>query len=111
MQKYKVSDFSEESQENKLYILAEFFKMLGNPVRIHLLLLLKEYEVSVNELAVKIGYTQSATSHQLNLLKANDLVRKHRKGKMIFYSLANDDVLAIIEEAEKYIFTYSNEHR
>ena len=61
-------------EERDLYILTEFFKMLGNPTRIHLLLLLMEQEDSVSGLAERLGMTQSAVSRRLSLLKSNKLV-------------------------------------
>ena len=63
-----------ELQEHELYVLTEFFKMLGDPTRIHLLFLLMEQEACVGDLAKRLGMTQSAVSHQLSLLKANKLV-------------------------------------
>ena len=47
-------------EEKDLYILTEFFKMLGNPTRIHILLLLMEQETKVSSLAEQLGMTQSA---------------------------------------------------
>ena len=78
-------DAYKDLQERELYILTEFFKLLGNPTRIHILFLLMEREACVSDLADRLGLTQSAVSHQLSLLKADKLVRQRRSGKMIFY--------------------------
>ena len=43
--------------------------------------------------------TKSAVSHQLKLLKDEDLVKSRRDGKNIFYSLDDQHVLDIIEIA------------
>ncbi|RKJ46266.1 ArsR family transcriptional regulator [bacterium 1XD8-76] len=51
-----------------------FFKVLGNPARIRILLLLMGQDSCVGDLAEQLGITQSAVSHQLNLLKSNKLV-------------------------------------
>lgn len=87
MTEYQDSYFSKELKESDLYILTEFFKLLGNPTRIRILLLLMEQDLCVGDLAEQLGITQSAVSHQLNLLKSNKLVRRRRDGKMIFYTL------------------------
>ena len=47
-------------KESNLYILTEFFKMLGNPTRIRILLLLMEQDAHVSDLAERLGMTQSA---------------------------------------------------
>ena len=92
-----------ELQERDLYILTEFFKVLGNPTRIHLLFLLMEQEACVSDLANRLGLTQSAVSHQLSLLKANKLVRQRRSGKMIFYTLVDDHVRTVIEKGTEHV--------
>ena len=89
MTEYQNCHFSKELKESDLYLLTEFFKVLGNPTRIRILLLLMEQDSCVGDLAEQLGITQSAVSHQLNLLKSNKLVRRRRDGKMIFYTLFN----------------------
>ncbi len=48
--------------------------------------------------------TQSAVSHQLNLLKSNKLVKRRRDGKMIFYTLVDDHVRLVIKKGMEHIF-------
>ncbi len=95
MTEYQVSQIYEELKESDLYILTEFFKMLGNPARIRILLLLMEQDANVRDLAAQPGMPRSAVSHQLNLLKSNKLVRGCRGGKIIFYALADEHVQRI----------------
>ena len=95
MTEYQVSQIYEELKESDLYILTEFFKMLGNPARIRILLLLMEQDANVRDLAEQPGMSRSAVSHQLNLLKSNKLVRGCRGGKVIFYALADEHVQRI----------------
>ena len=71
MREKKINSSYKELQERQLYILTEFFKLLGNPTRIHILFLLMEQDICVSDLADRLGLTQSAVSHQLSLLKAN----------------------------------------
>ena len=93
----------QELQERELYILTEFFKLLGDPTRIHILFLLMERDACVSDLADRLGLTQSAVSHQLSLLKANKLVRQRRSGKMIFYTLVEDHVRMVIEKGTEHV--------
>ena len=79
---YQDSQLYAGLKESNLYILTEFFKMLGNPTRIRILLLLMEQDANVSDLAEQLGMTQSAVSHQLNLLKSNKLVKRRKDGKM-----------------------------
>ena len=90
-------------EKKDLYILTEFFKMLGNPTRIHILLLLMEQDGCVSNLAEQLGMTQSAVSHQLSLLKSNKLVKRCRDGKMIFYTLVDDHVRLVMKKGMEHI--------
>ena len=56
--------------EDKLYDLAELFKVFGDSTRIRILYVLFEAEVCVCDLAETLSMTQSAISHQLKILKA-----------------------------------------
>ena len=103
MAEYQDSHFSKELKESDLYILTEFFKALGNPTRIRILLLLMEQDANVSVLAEQLGMTQSAVSHQLNLLKSNKLVKQRRDGKMIFYALVDEHVQMVIEKGAEHI--------
>ena len=83
--------------ENELYDLAELFKVFGDSTRIRILFVLHEGEVCVQDIADALQMTQSAVSHQLKILKQSKLVGSRRDGKQIFYSLADDHVLSIID--------------
>jgi ArsR family transcriptional regulator len=95
--------FGKELKDNDLYILTEFFKVLGSPTRIRILLLLMEEDSCVSDLAEQLDMTQSAVSHQLNLLKSNKLVRRRRDGKMIFYTLVDEHVQMVVEKGMEHI--------
>ena len=55
--------------EEELFDLAELFKVLGDSTRIKILYLLFEAEMCVCDIAQLLGMTQSAISHQLQVLK------------------------------------------
>ena len=90
-------------EETELYDLAELFKVFGDSTRIRILFVLFEAEVCVCDLAKVLNMTQSAISHQLRILKANKLVNSRRKGKSVFYSLADGHVRTIIAQGREHI--------
>lgn len=57
MAKYQDSQRYVGLKERDLYILTEFFKVLGNPTRIRILLLLMEQDANVSDLAEQLGMT------------------------------------------------------
>ena len=90
-------------EETELYDLAELFKVFGDSTRIRILFVLFEAEVCVCDLAKVLNMTQSPTSHQLRLLKANKVVNSRREGKSVFYSLADGHVRTIVAEGREHI--------
>lgn len=90
-------------KETELYDLAELFKVFGDSTRIRILFVLFEAEVCVCDLAEALHMTQSAISHQLKILKQNQLVKSRREGKSIFYSLADHHVRSIIAQGMEHI--------
>ena len=90
-------------EEERLYDLAELFKVFGDSTRIRILFVLFEAEVCVCDLAEALHMTQSAISHQLKILKQSKLVKSRREGKSIFYSLADGHVRTIIDQGMEHV--------
>lgn len=90
-------------EENELYNLADFFKVLGDSTRARMIWALDENEMCVCDLAVLLNMTKSAISHQLKSLRAAKLVKFRREGKVVFYSLADDHVKQIFEKGLEHI--------
>jgi ArsR family transcriptional regulator len=65
-------------------------KLLADPTRLRLLLLLGEEELSVVEIQEILGMGQSRISSHLAQLKAANLVRDRRAGKNIYYGLVDE---------------------
>lgn len=89
--------------EDKLYDLADFFKVFADSTRIKMLYVLMGTEMCVCDLAAALNMTQSAISHQLRTLKQMNLVRNRREGKTIFYSLADSHIETILSQGLDHI--------
>lgn len=90
-------------EDEKLYDLAELFKVFGDSTRIKILYALFEAELCVCDIAQLLGLTQSAVSHQLRVLKAGRLVKPRKEGKTVFYSLADDHVRTLIAQGMEHV--------
>lgn len=90
-------------EEDKLYDLADFFKVFADSTRIKILYVLMCGEMCVCDLAQILNMTQSAISHQLRTLKQMDLVRNRREGKTVFYSLADGHIKTILSQGMDHI--------
>ena len=82
---------------------ADFFKMFADNTRLKIMLALQQSELCVMDIAEALSMTQSAISHQLKVLKQQDLVKARRDGKTIFYSLADDHIATILSTGIDHI--------
>lgn len=85
-------------------VLAEVFKLLGDPTRTRLLYaLLEAGELCVCDLAETVGVPESSVSHALRLLRTAGIVRNRRSGRMIYYSLADSHVRLLLDLSLEHI--------
>jgi DNA-binding transcriptional ArsR family regulator len=82
---------------------AETFAALADPSRAQIVAALLQRELSVGELAEVAGLTQSATSHHLRVLRDRQLVKFHRHGHQVYYSIDDVHVGAMFVEAFRHI--------
>ncbi len=82
--------------------LSETFKSLSDFTRLKILLSLAEDELCVCDIAALTGVSVSAISHQLRLLKNTRLVNHRKNGKMVYYSLDDQHINKIVNEATKH---------
>ena len=96
-------DMEKELQKEFIQELAEFFKIFGDGTRIRILQLLLTGERNVGELAEALDMSQSAVSHQLRVLRQNDLVKYRKEGKTVFYSLDDEHIRMVLEQGMTHI--------
>jgi DNA-binding transcriptional ArsR family regulator len=83
--------------------LADTYKALGDPTRLKILTALQEEEMCVCDLAAFLYLSESAVSHQLRRLKDLALVRYRREGKILYYSLDDDHVAALLKVGLEHV--------
>jgi DNA-binding transcriptional ArsR family regulator len=81
--------------------LAELFQLIGQPIRIQILLAIGEDEACVCHLEAVTGMRQAVISQHLMLLRKAGLVTPNRAGRNIFYRLENPVLLDLIQAAAK----------
>ena len=90
-------------ENNEFSRLSDLYKMFSDPTRLKIMWALHEDEICVCDLAVILNMTKSAVSHQLKSLRIANLVKFERRGKSVYYSLADDHVKDIFEEGFEHI--------
>ena len=84
-------------------LLADRFKLLGDASRLRMIYaLLESGEVCVSDLASLVGSSDSATSHQLRQLRLAGLVRARKRGREVFYRVADTHVRLLLDVAVEH---------
>ncbi|OKK03616.1 ArsR family transcriptional regulator [Streptomyces sp. CB03234] len=83
--------------------IAATLQALATPSRLMILTRLRQGPCGVTELAESVAMEQSAVSHQLRLLRALSLVTGVRQGRRIEYSLYDNHVAQLLDEAVYHI--------
>jgi DNA-binding transcriptional ArsR family regulator len=76
--------------------LSSLFAALGDRTRVKLVHVLLRQELCTCDLAATLGVSESATSQHLRLLKALRLVKSRRAGKVVYHSLDDEHIAALI---------------
>jgi DNA-binding transcriptional ArsR family regulator len=82
---------------------AEFFRMLGHPVRIRVLELLTRGPRSVRDMLAEIQVEPSNLSQQLAVLRRSGIVTATRERNTVVYALAGGDVAELMRAARRIL--------
>ncbi|MGE7916583.1 ArsR/SmtB family transcription factor [Lysinibacillus xylanilyticus] len=106
----EVTHINEEAVKNiqqqmpDLSGVAKFLKALSDETRLKIAYALTvEDELCVCDVASIIGSSVATASHHLRYLKDNNLAKSYRKGKQMYYSLADEHVYQIVTVAYEHV--------
>ena len=79
---------------------AEFFKALAHPLRIRIIDALRDGEIGVNDLCVRLKVEQSTLSQQLAQLRSRNMVEGRKKGQNVYYSIRDKAIFRLLDVAK-----------
>lgn len=83
-----------------LALVVATFETLADPTRARILYALGKRSLCVRDLAILVGLSQSAVSHQLRVLRDRRVVKPRRAGNVIYYTVDDHHLAAMFREAE-----------
>jgi ArsR family transcriptional regulator, lead/cadmium/zinc/bismuth-responsive transcriptional repressor len=83
--------------------LAEMFRLLGEPNRLRIVASCLDRTLSVGEITARLAQSQSLVSHHLRLLRAARLIKAVRRGKQVYYSIADEHVREMLTNMIEHI--------
>lgn len=84
-------------------VKANLFRVLGHPARVRILELLRDGERSVGALQAELGLDSGGTSQHLASLRRIGLVESRREGTSVYYTLADERVVDLLEAGRDII--------
>lgn len=82
---------------SQAHVVSECLKVLSNPDRLKILCVLVDAEYNVQMIEQATQIFQPTLSQQLTVLRTHQMVSTRREGKQIFYQLADQKVLKIMQ--------------
>ncbi|MFN8109955.1 MAG: metalloregulator ArsR/SmtB family transcription factor [Thermoleophilia bacterium] len=82
---------------------ADLFRVLGHPARVRIVQVLREGERSVGSLQDALGLDSGGTSQHLAALRGQGLVATRRQGTSVFYRVADDTLLGLMDAARAVV--------
>lgn len=78
---------------------AEVFSLLSDATRLRIILALRDGELSVNELAERVGKSPTAVSQHLAKLRWGKIVGPRQEGNRMYYSLIDEHARELVTHA------------
>jgi ArsR family transcriptional regulator len=83
---------------------AAIFELLADPTRARLLHALSlADELCVCDLALLLGRSESALSHQLRLLRDRRVVTRRKAGRIVYYRLADEHIRHVLADGLRHV--------
>lgn len=83
--------------------LADTFSALADTTRLRIIEALAQEELCVCDISAALGLSQSATSHQLRILRNLRLVRNRRAGRLVYYALDDDHIRGLFAQGLDHV--------
>lgn len=90
-------EFSHPRSDDLVELIAERFRVLGDPTRLRLLDRLRVGEATVLELQTALGASQQNVSKHLGVLQQAGIVARRRQGNFAYYRLVDEGALSLCE--------------
>ncbi|KQY57167.1 ArsR family transcriptional regulator [Nocardioides sp. Root151] len=91
--------YTDEELDAHLPVAVEIFSLLADATRVRIVMALRDGEQSVGVLAEEVGKSQAAVSQHLAKLRMSRVVSTRQEGNRVYYRLANDHALELVEVA------------
>jgi len=93
----------DQPDDEETILVAETFKLLGDPSRLRIALAVMDEPIAVGAIAEQLNLSPSLVSHHLRLLRAARLVRPERDGRTVRYSIHDHHIEHVVKDMLDHI--------
>ncbi|MBS1888376.1 MAG: helix-turn-helix transcriptional regulator [Actinobacteria bacterium] len=90
-------------------VKAEFFRTLGHPVRVRVVGLLRDGEMTVGQLQAELGIDSSGASQHLAAMRRAGILEARKEGTSVHYSVRDPRIFQLMESARQVIGSHLEE--
>ena len=90
-------DMPKPLPDELIELIAQRFRVIGEPMRIKMLDAMHDGELTVGELVELTGSTQQNVSKHLSVLHGAGIVTRRKEGNFVKYSIGDDTIFALCE--------------
>ncbi len=91
--------------DDRIYIYhAEMCKGFSHPKRLELIDVLRDKEMSVNELAERLGLAPANLSQHLAMMRERRILVARKEGNLVYYRIANLKLLQVCDMLREMLF-------
>jgi DNA-binding transcriptional ArsR family regulator len=90
-------------ERHEATMIADLFRVLSDPTRVSMLHALSMAELCNCDLAAIVGVSESAVSHQMRELRLLRVVSAEKRGRMVYYRLADSHIRHVLEDTLKHV--------
>jgi DNA-binding transcriptional ArsR family regulator len=91
----KPSPQDQQSADRVFAVAAELFSVLSTPIRLQILSVLCDGELTVSQILEKVATTQPNLSQHLAILYRHGVIAKRKEGTQVIYSVQSEKAVAL----------------
>jgi DNA-binding transcriptional ArsR family regulator len=100
---------TEEQGRSLRRVEADFFRTLGHPVRVRVVELLRDGEMTVGDIQAELGIDSSGTSQHLAAMRRQGILEARKEGTSVHYRVRDPRIFQLLESARQVIGSHLEE--
>jgi DNA-binding transcriptional ArsR family regulator len=100
---------TEEPGRSLRRVEADFFRTLGHPVRVRVVELLRDGEMTVGDIQAELGIDSSGTSQHLAAMRRQGILEARKEGTSVHYRVRDPRIFQLLESARQVIGSHLEE--